>query len=170
MNNSLLQNDLTEVREGFIIDNLEGATWAFRKLRALQEKEAELCLIAEQEKARIDNWLEKEKKAYESDKEYFEGLLIEYYLSEKQKDKKFKLSTPYGKVSSRKSKTWTYEDEQKLIEYLENSGEKDLIRVKKELNKSDLKKQYTDGVNSETGEALPFVRIEEKETFTVKAE
>ena len=35
MENTLLQEVLQEeVREGFKIDNLEGATWAFRKLRA----------------------------------------------------------------------------------------------------------------------------------------
>ncbi len=36
MENTLLQNDLVEQREGFKIENLEGATWAFRKLRAIQ--------------------------------------------------------------------------------------------------------------------------------------
>ncbi len=35
MENTLLQNDLVEQREGFKIENLEGATWAFRKLRAI---------------------------------------------------------------------------------------------------------------------------------------
>ncbi len=42
MENTLLQNDLVEQREGFKIENLEGATWAFRKLRAIENKEAEV--------------------------------------------------------------------------------------------------------------------------------
>ena len=33
MNNLLIENDLIDQREGFKIENLEGATWAFRKLR-----------------------------------------------------------------------------------------------------------------------------------------
>ena len=32
MNNALLQNDLEESREVFSINDLQGATWAFRKL------------------------------------------------------------------------------------------------------------------------------------------
>ncbi len=42
MNNLLIENDLIDQREGFKIENLEGATWAFRKLRAIENKEAKL--------------------------------------------------------------------------------------------------------------------------------
>ena len=38
MSNVLLQNDLEEVREVFAINDLSGATWAFRKLRAIEKK------------------------------------------------------------------------------------------------------------------------------------
>lgn len=36
--NSLQEQVLNEEREGFKIDSLEGATWGFRKLRAINEK------------------------------------------------------------------------------------------------------------------------------------
>jgi len=169
MENTLLQNTLIEEREGFKIENLEGATWAFRKLRAIENKEAEIKAIAEEEINRVNAWKGKELEQYAKDKEYFNYLLEEFYRAEKEKDKKFKLSTPYGKVTARKSKKWIYEDEENLLEYLKGN-EPSCIRVKEEINKTEVKKLFKDGVNAETGEILPFVRIEEEESISVKVE
>ncbi|MGG7059869.1 host-nuclease inhibitor Gam family protein [Clostridium tertium] len=169
MENTLLQNTLVEEREGFKIENLEGATWAFRKLRAIENKEVEIKAIAEEEINRVNAWKEKELEQYAKDKEYFNYLLEEYYREEKAKDKKFKLSTPYGKVTARKSKKWIYEDEENLLEYLKGN-EPSCIRVKEEINKTEVKKLFKDGVNAETGEILPFVKIEEEENISVKVE
>ncbi|MGN2336835.1 host-nuclease inhibitor Gam family protein [Clostridium cagae] len=170
MKNTLLKQDLQEERrEGFKIENLKGATWAFRKLRAIGTKKTEIEAVAAEEIARIEAWKEEQLKQYDDDTEFFEGAISVYFIEERAKDKKFKLSTPYGKVSSRKSKKWIYEDEAALKEYVKEN-EIEAIRVKEELDKTDLKKICKDGVNTETGEILPGVRIEETETITVKAE
>ncbi|MDU5209582.1 MAG: host-nuclease inhibitor Gam family protein [Clostridium sp.] len=170
MENTLLNTYLQEeVREGFKIESLEEATWAFRKLRAIENKEADIKATAEKEIAGIESWKDKELKQYESDKQYFGFLLEEYYKNEKAKDKKFKLSTPYGKVTARKSSKWNYENEEALVKYLKDN-KPELVRVKEEVNKTELKKVFKDGVDKETGEILPFVTIEETETITVKAE
>lgn len=170
MENTLLQQDLQEERtEGFKIDNLEGATWAFRKLRAIESKKAEIKAIADEEKARIDLWEEQQLKQYEVDTEFFEGAISAYFIEERAKDKKFKLSTPYGKVSSRKTEKYIYEDEQAIKDYC-NVNEIDAIRVKEELDKAAFKKLCKGGINQETGEVVPGVRVENIETITVKAE
>ena len=169
MSNVLLQNDLEESREVFSINDLQGATWAFRKLRAIEEKQRELTSIAIEEKNRIDEWLSKESKSLDDDKAYFEGLLSAYYIEERAKDKKFKLSTPYGKVTSRKTEKYIYEDEQAIMDYC-NMNEIDVIRVKEELDKTAFKKICKGGVNQETGEVVPGVRVETVESISVKAE
>ncbi|MBN1059377.1 host-nuclease inhibitor Gam family protein [Clostridium botulinum] len=170
MENTLLKQDLQEERrEGFKIENLEGATWAFRKLRAIGTKKAEIEAVAAEEIARIEAWKQEQLKQYDDDTEFFEGCINAYYIEERAKDKKFKLSTPYGKVSSRKSKKWIYEDEAALTEYVKGN-QIEAIRIKEELDKTALKKICKDGVDAETGEILPGVRIEETETITVKAE
>lgn len=168
MENTLLQNDLTEVREGFKIENLETANWAFRKLRALEEKENEIKALAEVEINRISTWKENELKQYEGVKQYFEFLLSEYFKNEKAKDKKFKLSTPYGKVTARKTNKWTY-DEEKLKDYIK-TNDLPFIKVKEEIDKAGLKKCFKDGINTETGEVIPGIAIEEIESISVKAE
>ena len=169
MNNALLQNDLEESREVFSINDLQGATWAFRKLRAIEEKQKEITAIAIEEKLRIDEWLSNESKSLNDDKAYFEGLLSAYYIEERAKDKKFKLSTPYGKVTSRETEKYIYEDEQAIMDYC-NMNELDVIRIKEELDKSAFKKICKGGVNQETGEVVPGVRVETVESISVKAE
>ena len=169
MSNILLQNDLLETNEVFQITDLQGATWALRKLRAVNEKIDEINTVAAEEISRINEWSEKEVKSLNYDKEYFEGLLSAYYIEERAKDKKFKLSTPYGKVTSRKTSKYIYEDEQAIMDYC-NMNEIDVIRVKEELDKSSFKKLCKDGVNQETGEVVPGVRVEVIESISVKTE
>lgn len=165
---SVLKDESVE-REGFKIDSLEGATWAFRKLRALTEKQEEVKKIAAAEIEKVEIWRDKELENYANDKAYFEGLLTDYYVEERAKDSKFKLSTPYGKVTSRKSKKWVYESEEQLLKYCKDN-KIPAVRVKEELDKAGLKKIYKDGINAETGELLPFVHIDESTSITVKAE
>lgn len=161
-----------EAKERFKINDLDGANWAFRKLKAILEKENEIKGIMQKEIERIQNWAKDELDKLENSTQFFEGLLTEYFIAEKEKDPKFKISTPYGKVSSRKQQPkWNYEDE-KLIGYLENY-KPELIRIKKEVNKNDFKKavKEKDGfilmddgkvVSNETGELIEGVTVEER--------
>ena len=168
MSNILLENDLNEVKDQFEITNLQGATWCFRKLRAIEDKVEEVTSVAALEIDRITQWLTRETKSLEEDKAYFEGLLNAYYVKERAKDKKFKLSTPYGKVTARKTKKWTYDEE--IVKAYVKAEELPFIRVKEELDKSALKKAFKDGINTETGEYVPGIVIEEIENITVKVE
>ena len=170
MENALLDQDLQEEKqEGFKIENLEGATWAFRKLRAIASKKTEIEVVAAEEISRIEAWKKSESEKYKNDTEYFESLISAYFTEERAKDKKFKISTPYGKVSTRKDKKWIYEDEEALKKYIKENGIK-AIRTKEEIDKASLKELYKDGVDQETGEMLPFIKVEETETLTVKVE
>ena len=165
-----LNNDLLEVKEGFSVIDLNTANWAFRQLKKIDEDKARNKALAQTEIERVQTWLEGVNKALDDGRMYFESVIAEYYLTERNKDKKFKLSTPYGKVSVRKSKKWLYQDEVKLLEFLELGGEDKAIRTKKELDKVYIKDNWKDGVNKETGEILPFVKVEETETISVKVE
>jgi len=169
MLNSLLQEELQEVRESFKVEDINGANWVFRKLRALEAKKAENEQLAEVEIQRIEAWRDKENCNINNNIEYFQGLITEYYRELKAADPKAKLSTPYGKVSSRKAQKWVYNDEQ-LMNYLKTNGFTDLIKVKEEVNKTDLKKVFKNGVNQDTGEILQGVEIFEEENISVKAE
>lgn len=168
MSNILLEKDLLETKEEFKVRDLQGATWCFKKLRALENKIEEITKVASVEIDGITKWLEGELKTLENDKEYFEGLLNAYYVEERAKNKKFKLSTPYGKITARKTKKWILDEE--VVKAYVKTEDLPFIRIKEELDKAAIKKTFKDGVNTETGEYIPGIRIEEVESISIKVE
>lgn len=169
MENLLIDNTLEEKREGFSITDLESASWAFRKLRAINKKEKEINDCFNKELELLKSWKEKEIKSFEDEKAYFEGLITAYYSRQKKEDTRFKLSTPYGKVTSRNEDKWFYDDEEGLISYLKDNGI-DAVKSEETLNKKTLKSICKNGVNPETGEILPFVRVEKTQSISIKVE
>ena len=164
-----LQNEiLEEVKEDFKVNDLQGANWCFRKIDANMVKLSEIKALAETEIIRINTWLDRETRQLEYNISYFEGLIKEYYIKQRELDKKFKLTTPYGKVTARKSKKFIYEDEQAIIDFC-NMNKLDCIEVVEKLNKTELKKLCKEGVNNETGEIVPGVKVEEVTTISVKS-
>ena len=174
MMNELLEMELIEAKETtevaempgerFVIQDLDSANWAFRKLAAIEKKRKEIKTLADNEIERIRNWQKQEEEGLNNSKEFFEGLLTEYFVRQKEVDPKFKISTPYGKVSSRKQQPkWNYEDEKVLNWLKENDTE--LIRIKEEVNKAELKKKYKivgNTVVTEDGEIIEGITIEER--------
>lgn len=146
---ALEQLELTEAEglmgqeEKFKLKDLGGANWALRKIAAYKKKQTQIKELAAEELYRINCWQDRELDSIYKSIEYFEGLLAEYLIEQRQTDPKFKISTPYGKVSTRKQQPkWEYQDEI-VLEYLKSIEMKELIRVKEELNKADLKKTVT---------------------------
>lgn len=167
--NKLREEQLNEpINQGFVIDDIHKATWAMKKLKAIEEKIEQLNQIKNYKIETIEKWFEKEIAEINRDKMNLETLLHMYYKENKEKDKKFKVSTPYGSMGMRKSKKWHYQDEKKLINYLKESNNSELIRVKEELDKAKIKSVFKNGINPETGEILPEVYIEEVETVSIK--
>ena len=158
---------MTENKEEFRIKDLEGAAWALKEISALEAKEKEKIEYVGKEISKLKLWLDDELRSSEREKSYFQGLLTEYYLRNKKEDKKFKLSTPYGKVSLRKTEKYIYEDEQAIIDYC-NMNEIDAIKVTETLDKNAFKKVCKGGVNLETGEVVPGVRVETVENINIK--
>ena len=161
----------TQEKERFKIENLESANWAFRKLAAIERKKKEIQELANKEIERIRAWEQQEIGSLDSSKEFFEGLLTEYFTREREKDPKFKISTPYGKVSARKQQPkWNY-DENKLVAWLKENNQ-NLLRVKYEPDKNEIKKTYKivgTNVVTEDGEIVEGITVEERpEKVTIK--
>jgi phage host-nuclease inhibitor protein Gam len=172
--NELLEYELQEIEgqeqaDDKRITNLEEATETMRKLRWIKEKRNEYQGIAENELKRITEWLNKETKQLQGIEAYYEFLLTDYYQQEKAKNPKFKLTTPSGKVSSRTTKKYTWDDE-KVMEYLETNDLIELVRVKKEIDKAEIKRRFDGNVNPVTGEVVDGITIEEHTSISVKVE
>lgn len=132
-----------ETKERFKIEDEGQLNWAMRKLSTLASKKNRIDELAAKEMERITSWREKECDSINHTKSFFEGLIMEYAMNERSKDKEFKSSkTPYGKVTFTKQQPkWNYDD-QKLVSFLKDNGLYGLIRVKEEPVKTEIKKQF----------------------------
>ena len=161
-----------EEKEKFEVNSLSSADWAIRKIKELEANIKQNNDFAEAEKIRLEQWLESENHKYQESIEYFNGLL-NHYLQELRKDNpKAKISTPHGTVSTRKNpKQWTYSDD--VLAELEEKEMFEFIRIKKEVDKKELKKILSvtdDGIvaNSD-GEVIKGVTVVDGgEVMTVK--
>lgn len=170
--------EIEEKREGFRVADKDSANWAFRKIAALQKQMDENNTIATKEIDRITQWRDKENQTLTDSISFFDGLLSQYFVTEKVKDKNFKLSTPYGKVTSRKQQPkWEY-NERVLLDSLKAIGHTDLIKVKEESNKTELKKIAKESFTiangrliTDDGEIVEGVLItDQADKITVKVE
>lgn len=166
---------MDEQKEQFKITNLDTANWAFRKISAINKKLEEINFVARDEMERITKWQESESKSLDDSREYFEHLLIEYYKANRENDPKFKLSTPYGKMSSRKGTVkWDMPNKALVIEQLEQRGFDDLVKVKKDVNLAEMKNTFSiagNNVVDSNGELLEGAYISvNPRTYSVKVD
>lgn len=153
-----------ETKERFKIEDTEQLNWAMRKIAALNNKKNGIDELVAKEMERLTSWREKECESINHSKTFFEGLIMEYAMNERAKDKDFKkASTPYGKVTFKKQlDKWEYQED-KLIESLKSAGMNDLIRIKEEPRKDELKKlakvNYSGEVYTSEGERLEGVKV-----------
>lgn len=155
-----------EVKQRFRVENLDQANWAMRKLKAVKKQQAEIDTLADNEIQRIKAWQDKEKKKNERTSEFFEFLLTEYLMEGRKTDKKFKVTTPNGSVSTKKQQTkWEIRNEKELIKWLKETGNAKLIRTKDEAALSEIKTSFKiSGVNAvdENGEIVPGLYVKEQ--------
>lgn len=161
----------------FEVNDLKSATWAIGKIRESDLRIKEKEEVARAEIDKIKEWLEAEKEKEEKESNYLRQLVSNYYIEEKTKDKKFKLSTPYGKVSSRKQQPKMLVDDNAALEYLERNNA-DKVKTIMTYDKRDLKKLFSvvetnDGLKAvdENGEFLDFINLSKQpDNITIKTE
>ena len=159
-----------EDKKEFKVTGLESADWCFERISEIEDKRAELTAYAEQKVAKTEEWLEKELKPLNRQLEYFKGLLVEYYAEQRAVDPKFKLSTPGGAVTQRKTNVLKY-DEAIMMDYLKTNHQ-DLVKTVEKFSKLEVKKVFKkDGdrvVDIETGEIVDWVQAEENTSYSFK--
>lgn len=147
------------------------ASWAMRRLAAIEAEKERLSDAAEEETARIMRWLADAHRPLERDYAFFRSSLTNYLLAirdergedrDAPKTKSYKL--PTGTITGRAgSESINVLDEEKFIEWAKESGYDDLVRTKVEVAKSEIKKHIAvkDGVSIvlDTGERAPFVEV-----------
>lgn len=174
-------NDFLDEQENtnddrFKVENEQQANWALRKIKQYKDEIEKTNKLAEEEKEKIDMWAKQENERHKDSIDYFQSLLAEYAMKLKEDDPELKTtSLPNGELQFRKQQPkWEYKNDV-LVGSLKKAGMNDLIRIKEEPKKSDIKKavEVVDGkaINKETGEVIEGITITERgEKFVVKVE
>lgn len=178
MINALYMNDLNEMpteeeRQRFRIEDLSSLNWAMRKLTAIEAKKAEVNNLANDEIERIEHYRKSELDKLADSEDFFKSLIQDYASRKRAEDPKYKSEkTPYGSIGFRKQQPkWIYDD-QALVEFLEANDRDDLIRVKKEPVKTEIKKIFRVDKGfaiDEHGQIVEGIRVEEQpDTLDIK--
>ena len=143
----------------FSIESLNAAQWALRKLGSARAKIAEATQLANDEKARIDAWLEDATKGPRDDERFFENSLKAYMVRVREETGEKSISLPNGELSSRSLPAKAQvTDLATFIKWCHNNGRESWVRVKEDANLSELKEFVAiDGdmvVDTQSGEVI----------------
>ncbi|MFP5327750.1 MAG: host-nuclease inhibitor Gam family protein [Acidimicrobiia bacterium] len=144
------------------------ASWAMRRLAALEAEKARLARAADAEAERVERWLEQSLKPLVHDEAFFKSALTEYLRhirdergEDPEKPKTLTYKLPTGTIVGRRPpERIEVLDEEKFIAWAKANGHPELVRVKEEVDKQAIKKATVakDGVSVIIeGERLPFV-------------
>lgn len=136
--------DIDTEKEGFRISTREQAGFFIRKLQEARAEAEKINATADQEilrlSASVNNWREKELSKCNNVEGYFTTLLQDFAEKELEGSDKKSLKLPFGTLAF-KSQQDKYEyDDKALVEYLKQNNITELIRIKEEPNKVELKK------------------------------
>uniref|UniRef100_UPI002FD97D25 host-nuclease inhibitor Gam family protein n=1 Tax=Lactobacillus acetotolerans TaxID=1600 RepID=UPI002FD97D25 len=122
MMNTLIKDDLEDTsteKPTFKVNDIGSATWAMRKLKAFDEQDKDFKKTAQDQIDSINAWLKRKLEKNADSRSYLEGLLTDYLFEQRKKDPKFRVDTPYGMVSTRKSPAGINWSDNKVMESLE---------------------------------------------------
>lgn len=164
-----LQEEKQEEQQGWRIESDVMADWAIEKIKFYRAELERKKRLAEEKKRQIDEWLKSEQEKAERHIAFFEQKLYEYFMSldpsllQKSKTQvKYELFS--GTLKLKKQNPIIERDNEVLLGWLEQVGLTDYIKIKKEPNWAELKKNVeisgNRAVYKDTGEIIPGVKVE----------
>lgn len=137
----------------FVIDSDRAADWALRKIAQKQRRMDDNAALADDERTRIDQWLEKANRPLEHEVVYLTGLLIEYHRKILEEDERRKtVSLPAGSLKARKTPDGVYIADTFLD--FAKTKRPEFVRTKHEIDRAAVKKAALND-----GEVLPGVEV-----------
>lgn len=161
-------DDAVDHPEHFEIENDGAAAWAMRKLRRLRQQQESNKSIAEEQIAKIEEWLIRVNRPSDDSIRYFEAILSDYANRQRINEDRKTIDLPDGKISTRTgSKKWEVNGEVFLPWARENAP--DLIRIREEVALSEVKSRLAPSgeegivIDPASGELVPGVSVHQRE-------
>jgi hypothetical protein len=158
----------------FKIDTDQKAEWALNIIREEQAEAQRLINVCNSQILYYQSEIKKVQDKLENKTGNLKAMLFDYFQTVDRKATKTQetYTLPSGKLKLKYPQPEYKRDDSKLVEWLENSGKTDYIKIKKSPDWATLKKAITvvgDKVADENGEIVEGVKVVEKEPeFTVE--
>lgn len=167
-------------KDSFKVTDLKSADYCMKRIKLAQEKKKEVEDYVKTEIENLKRYLSNNTEEFNNEIELYTEFLKGYLIERQKEDKKFKLKTPSGSLTTRKTpKGYNYFEGDMLKFLKENNPEFVKVETIEKFDKNDVKKQLkkTDFLDTETGEIISKIVlngkvvdfVEEKEV-TVKYE
>lgn len=156
----------TEEKNGFIVDNDNKAEWTILKIREEKAESERIIKLCESQISFYQDRANQEKESLQNRTGNLKSLLFDYFLKVPNKKMSKTQETyilPSGKLKLKYPNPKYVRDEDKLVKWLEDTGQQDLIKIKKTGDWAELKKVTTtvgENVITEDGEVVEGVRAE----------
>ena len=163
-----------DARDKWRIQDEEGANKYMRIVRSIDAQAQVAAEMKRKEVERVEGFYDGQIDELNGKADFFRGLLIDWFNRQRETNPKYQLKTPWGRVTSRRTESPQWLDEDATLAWLESAGHGELVKVEKSIKKADLKKAMNkaDGyyIDPATGEIVPGVEIVEKVAVSVKVE
>lgn len=150
-------------REQWKIENDSQADWALDKIREAQVEYRRFEMVVNDKIGQLTDALEAEKERMEKEVNFFQGKLCQYFETVPKKASKtqevYKL--PSGRLVKKYKQPKIVRDDDKLVEWLEENGMTELVKIEKKADWATLKKETEivgeQVISKNTGEVIPGV-------------
>ncbi len=151
------------------------AGYALLRLAKMNAEDAAVRSQAGHYIEQVNAWEKACLESHNSGRNYLEHELVAFVANQRQHDKRYKLDTPFGKVTVTVKKTATVHisDPDQLLDFVKHSWDEDtqaeVITRKESIKLADLKpaiKIVGDKVVDENGEAVPGLEVQPVGTET----
>lgn len=162
--------------EKFAITSDEQANFFLRRLEEVRSEQDKINVTCNNEIERftkkVNSFRAKELLSLENTEKYFISLLETYAKKQLEGSKKKSIKLPFGTMSFKKGqRKMVYEDDV-LMNFIKSNSLNDFIRIKEEINKSELKKAIKleeDGSVTLHGTVVEgATSLPAEETFSIK--
>lgn len=124
--------------EAFRVDNDAKAEWALRKLARIRHRQQANQELADAEIQRVKEWLEDVQHPLTNDAAYFEGILTDYAIVQRQEDDRKTISLPHGKLRSTERKAGVEISDAKALTEWAIENHPDIVETRQTVPKSSL--------------------------------
>lgn len=153
------------------------ADWAIKKIKTEKDELDRITALGEQEISRIKEQIERAKRRYEQNTAFLTSMLEQFFDTVEHKRTKAGTETYrllHGQLVRKPGGIKAEQDQEKLVQWLRQSGREDLIKIEESARWGELKKELifvgTVATLADTGEIVDGVTAaEQPPTFSVNA-